>query len=60
MGQVSTEQTTAIIESVAKVIDAVQPDTVTNIQPDPNYWWLLILAVVPILLGFILNKRKKP
>ena len=58
MGQVSTEQTVEIIEAVADVIDATQPETVTQIAAEPNYWWLLSLAIVPVLLGYWLNKRR--
>jgi hypothetical protein len=60
MGFVNTEQTTAIIESVAKVVDAANPDTVTQPQPEPNYWWALSLVIIPVVLGWWLNKRKKP
>jgi hypothetical protein len=63
MGQVSTEQTTAIIDSITELVDAAQPDEVVNVvQPiasEPNYWWLLSLAILPVLLGWWLNKRKK-
>ncbi len=58
MGFVNTEQTTAIIESVAKVVDAANPDIVQQVQPEPNYWWALLLAVFPILLGWFLNNKK--
>jgi hypothetical protein len=58
MGQVSTEQTVAIIEAVG---DAIQPNPVVmQAEPNMNYWWLLSLAVIPVFLTYWLNKRKKP
>ena len=59
MGQVSTEQTVAIIESVADAIDAATPDTVTTVIPEPNYWWALSLVILPVMLGYWLNHRRK-
>lgn len=62
MGQMSTEQTTAIIDSVAGVIDAVNPDT-TNVIVDTNYWWLAIIAILPLIAGGIwawFRKKNKP
>ena len=50
MGMVSTEQTVAIIDSVARVY----PE-----QELTNYWWLLILAIIPVILGWWLTKGKK-
>lgn len=51
MGQMATEQTIAIIEAAK--------DTTS----EPNYWWLMLIAVLPVILApFIaiwLNKRKK-
>lgn len=44
MGQISTEQTVAIIESV---------------KEPTNYWWLLTLAIIPVLLGWWLNRKKQ-
>lgn len=58
MGQVSTEQTVAIIEAVGNAI----PDKMQS-QPNMNFWPLLFIAVVPVVLTpFIaiwLKKRKK-
>lgn len=52
MGMVSTEQTVRIIEAVS---DAVKPTA----QPQStNYWWLLLIAIVPVLLGWYLKRRK--
>ena len=42
MGQVSTEQVVAII-------DAVQPEAA--VSSEPNYWWLMLIAVVPVVLA---------
>jgi len=55
MGQVSTEQTVRIIEAVG---DAM-PDPAIQAEPNMSYWWLLSLAVVPVLLTYWLNKRRK-
>jgi hypothetical protein len=42
----STEQTTAVIESTAEAIARTNPD------PEPtNYWWLLLIAVIPVILA---------
>jgi len=57
MGFVNTEQTTAIIESVAKVVEASNP--VVPVTPQQSYWWWLSLGIIPVLLGWWLNKRKK-
>ena len=40
----NTEQTIAIIEAV---------------KDKPNYWWLLTIAIIPVLLGWYLKKGKK-
>jgi hypothetical protein len=53
MGQVSTEQTVRIIEAVGDAVEKAEVAT------GPNYWWLLSLAVIPVLLTWWLNKRKK-
>ena len=57
MGQVSTEQTVEIIEAVGDAINAASPEVV-QIQPEPNYWWLLLIAVVPVLLGLWIKRKK--
>ena len=59
MGFVNTEQTTAIIESVAKVVEASNPETTTVAPTDTNYWWLLLIGIIPVVLGWWLTKRKK-
>lgn len=56
MGQVNTEQVAVIIESTADAIAKAQPEVV---QPATNYWWLLTLAIIPVVLGYWLNRRKK-
>jgi len=47
MGMIPAEQTVAIIEAA---------------KDKPNYWWLLIIGVVPVVIGyiikFILDKKK--
>ncbi len=46
MGQINTEQATRLIETTAEAIANTQP------EPEPtNYWWLLAIAVIPVLLG---------
>jgi len=39
-----TEQTVAIIEAV---------------KDKPNYWWALLLAIVPVIVAWVLNRRDK-
>lgn len=50
----STEQTVAVIEAVG---NAVRPENKQDIGT--NYWWLLLIAIVPVLLGYWINKRRK-
>jgi len=51
MGQMSAEQTVAIIEAVGDVVEETQP------QPQvTNYGWLLVLAIAPVVIG-VLAKR---
>jgi len=56
MGQVSTEQTVAIIE-------AVQQDPRMHAEPNMSFWPLLLLAVIPVILApFVatwFQKRRK-
>jgi len=52
MGQMSTEQT-------VKIIEAVGDASKMKAEPNMNFSYLLILAVIPVLLGYWLNKRKK-
>ena len=49
MGMVSTEQTVRVIEAVGEVVERQQPET--------NYWWLLIIAVIPVIVGFLLKRK---
>jgi hypothetical protein len=58
MGRPTAEQTVAIIDSVANAIDAATPEVVKEVQPEPNYWWLLSLAIIPVIIGWLLNRRK--
>lgn len=55
MGQVSTEQTVRIIEAVGEAI----PDPVMQAEPNMSFWPLLLLAVIPVVIAYWLNKRKK-
>ena len=53
MGQVSTEQTVAIIEAVG------ESNAKMKSEPNMDFSYLLWLAIIPVLLGYWLNKRKK-
>ena len=44
MGMMSTEQTIAIIEAT---------------KDKPNYWWLLLIALIPIIPALFKLWRKK-
>ncbi len=60
MGQVSTEQTVAIIEAVGDAI----PDTIVQEATINPWWWSMLLVVVPVLLApfiatWVQNRRKK-
>jgi len=55
----SGQQAVAIIDSVTKAIDAATPDTVVHTQPDPNYWWLLLIGIFPVFIAWWLNKKRK-
>lgn len=59
MGYISTEQTTEIIDSVTELVDAVNTEPVMRAEPNMNFWPLLALAVIPVLLGYWLNNRRK-
>ena len=48
MGFVSTEQTVAIIEAVG---DAIPEQPVMQSEPNMNFWPLLAIAVVPVILA---------
>ena len=51
------KQATEIIDSVTRLVDAVQPDTINQVQPEPNYWWLLLIGVVPVVVGWLLHRE---
>jgi hypothetical protein len=51
MGQMSTEQTVQIIDAVG--------NAQMKAEPNMNFSYLLLLAVVPVVLGYWLNKRRK-
>ena len=55
MGQMQTEQAVRIIEAVG---DAM-PEPVMRAEPNMNFWPLLLLAIVPVLLGYWLNKKRR-
>jgi len=50
MGQVSTEQAVRIIEAVGEATQKSQPNT--------NYWWLFIIAIIPVIVGYWLKRKK--
>ncbi len=51
MGFVSTEQTVEIIEAVAGVVEANNPDTtVMEAEPNMAFGRLLALAVAPVII----------
>jgi len=60
MGQLSTEQTTEILDSVTGLVTAVNHET-TNLvaEPNMNFWHLLWLAIIPVFLGWWLNRKGK-
>jgi len=36
------------------------PDVKVVIESDPvNYWWLLLLAIIPAVIPFIIKRKKK-
>lgn len=35
------------------------PDVTVTIKDEPNYWWMLALAIIPVFIGGYMNKRKK-
>ena len=66
MGQVSTEQTVAIIDAVGEAVSNAQPDVVMKSEPNMNFWPLLMIAIVPVIIVPLflyikkaLSKRKK-
>ena len=46
------EQVAVIINSTSRAIAENQPQ-------EPNYAWLALLGVIPVIVGYLLNKRKK-
>ncbi len=53
------EQKTEFVEAITDLVTAVQPDFVGRSEPNMNFWPLLFIAVIPVVLGFWLNKRRK-
>ena len=35
-----------------------EQQTIEVITEAPNYWWLLTIAVLPVMLGFWLRRKK--
>ena len=54
MGYVPVEQTVAIIEAVGEATRVAPP-----VEPKPNYWWLLAIAIIPVIIGAWLTRGKK-
>jgi len=52
MGMVSTEQAVAIIEATGEAANA-------SSEASTSYWWLLIIAVAPVLITILIGKRKR-
>jgi hypothetical protein len=53
MGYIETEQAVRLIETTTNAIRTTQP------TPDkPNYWWLLIIGVVPVFVAWVLRRKK--
>jgi hypothetical protein len=54
MGYIETEQAVRLIETTTNAIKTTQP------EPEPtNYWWLLLIGVVPVFVGWLLTRKKK-
>lgn len=51
MGQMTAEQTIAIMEKTAEIAKPIPKDT--------NYSWLLLLAIIPIIPALIKLRKKK-
>ena len=45
---IPTEQTVAIIEAVG---EAIKTDPVMRSEPNMNFWPLLIIAIVPVIIA---------
>jgi hypothetical protein len=60
MGQVSTEQTVAIIEAVGDAVGNAQPDTtIMQAEPNMNFWPMLIIEIAPVVvIPFFLCVKK--
>lgn len=55
MGLLTTEQAVSLIDAVGDAI----PDPVMRAEPNMAFWPLLLIAIVPVWLGWWLNKRRK-
>ena len=49
----SIEQTTAIIEATGEAIN----NATMHAEPNMNFWPLLLIGVVPVILGFFLDRH---
>jgi hypothetical protein len=29
------------------------------VEKAPNYWWLLTIAIIPVIVGAVMTRRKK-
>jgi len=36
----------------------MQQQTIQIVQDEPNYWWLLLIGVIPVLVGILLNRKR--
>jgi hypothetical protein len=46
-------------QQVQKEIIVNTPDVIVNIpKEETNYWWLLLIAIVPVVAGYVLRKKK--
>ena len=58
MGQINTQQAVEIIEAVGNAKAQVAEATMHS-EPNMDFSYLLLLAVIPVILGYWLNKRRK-
>ena len=49
-GGIDTEQAIRIIETTSTAINSAKEPT--------NYWWLLSIAVIPVIIGVYLKGKK--
>ena len=51
MGQINTEQAVQIIEAVGNAKAQVAEATTMHSEPNMNFWPLLAIAVIPVVLA---------